>query len=393
LQKQGIDILATAPLAIHPADTKADRKIFVDLAYQLNGNDPNWVPPLRQEAAGLIDPKKNGWFSHAKGQLFLATRGGKPVGRISAHIDTLALEMPTEKGFGPGAGCWGMLDATDEQTAHALIETAENWLRGQGMTKALGPLSMSIWEEPGLLIKGHDHPPTVMMGHHLAHYQAWIESAGYVGVKQLHTYELDISKEFPPLIQRIIAAGEKNPRIRIREVDKSRFEEEAALIIGILNDAWADNWGFIPLTQPELDDVGVKLKPIVFNDLIRIAELDGEPVAFMITLPDLNEVIAPLNGNLFPFGWAKLLWWLRKPKVRTMRVPLMGVVKKLQASRMASQLAFMMIEYIRRASVTRYGATRGEIGWILEDNQGMVAIADAIDSHINKIYQIYAKQL
>ena len=131
----------------------------------------------------------------------------------------------------------------------------------------------------------------------------------------------------------------------------------------------------------------------MFEDLIRIAELDGEPVAFMITLPDLNEAIAPLKGNLFPFGWAKLLLWLRKPRVRTMRVPLMGVRKKLQASRLASQLAFMMIEYIRRNSVSRYGATRGEIGWILDDNQGMVAIADAIDSKVNKEYVIYGKGL
>ena len=385
--------LANAPLAIHPVTDKADRKAFIDLAYQLNAGDPNWVPPLRSEAAGMIDPKKNGWFSHARGQLFLATRGGKPVGRISAHIDTLALDMSPDQGFGPGTGFWGLLDAADETAAHALIHAAEDWLRGQGMARALGPVSLSIWEEPGLLIKGHDHPPTVMMGHHQPHYQAWIERAGYTGVKQLFTFDLDISKPFPPLIQRIVAAGEKNPRIRIREVDKSRFADEAKLIIGILNDAWADNWGFVPLTQPELDDVSTKLKPIVFNDLIRIAELDGEAVAFMITLPDLNEAIAPLKGSLLPFGWAKLLLWLRKPKVRTMRVPLMGVVKKLQASRMASQLAFMMIEYIRRASITRYGASRGEIGWILEDNQGMVAIADAIEARVNKIYQIYAKPL
>ena len=131
----------------------------------------------------------------------------------------------------------------------------------------------------------------------------------------------------------------------------------------------------------------------MFNDLIRIAELDGKPVAFMITLPDLNEPLAGLNGSLLPFGWAKLLLWLRRPKVRTMRVPLMGVVKELQSSRMASQLAFMMIEYIRRASITHYGATRGEIGWILDDNQGMRSIAETIDSRVNKVYQVYEKAL
>jgi GNAT superfamily N-acetyltransferase len=386
--------LATAiPLSIRPISSKADRKKFIDLPFRLYKNDPNWVPPLKGEALGLITPEKNGWFSHAEAQLFLAERGDRVVGRISAHIDTLALTMPAAQGFGPGCGQFGLFDAEDENTGKALINAAEGWLRNKGMTRVLGPISMSIWEEPGLLIQGYDHSPTIMMGHAKPEYRGWIEGAGYTPAKTLYTYDLDITEEFPPIVKRIIESGEKNPRIRIREVDKSKFDEEAAIILAILNDAWADNWGFVPLTPPEIADVGVKLKPIVFNDLIRIAELDGRPVAFMITLPDLNEVIKPLNGNLFPFGWAKLLLWLRKPKARTMRVPLMGVLKELQASRMAGQLAFMMIEYIRRAAITKYGSTRGEIGWVLDDNQGMNAIAETIKSKINKTYEIYQKTL
>jgi hypothetical protein len=380
-------------LTIREANGGADARAFVDLPFRLYADDPNWVPPLKREALALITPAKNGWYSHAKGQLFLAKRGGRVVGRISAHIDTLALTMPAEQGFGPGVGQWGYLDAEDSATAAALIARAEGWLRDQGMRRALGPISASIWEEPGLLVEGFDHPPTVMMGHHKPEYRGWIEAAGYERVKRLVTYDLDITQEFPPIVRRIIQSGEKNPRIRIRKVDKRRFDEEAAIILAILNDAWSSNWGFVPLTPPEIKDVGVKLKPIVYDDLIRIAELDGRPVAFMITLPDLNEAIKPLGGSLLPFGWAKLLLWLRAPKVRTMRVPLMGVVKELQASRMASQLAFMMIEYIRRASVERYGATRGEIGWILEDNQGMVAIAETLVARINKQYVIYGKDL
>lgn len=380
-------------LSIRPVQTKRDRKAFVDLPFRLYRDDPNWVPPLKGEALGLITPEKNGWYSHAKAQLFLAERGGTAIGRISAHIDTLALEMPAAQGFGPGTGQWGLMEAESEDVFTALLAAAEQWLRDQGITRVLGPISQSIWEEPGLLIEGYDHAPTVMMGHAKPEYRGWIERAGYQPVKQLMTYELDITQEFPPIVQRIIKSGEKNARINVREVDKSRFDEEAAIILSILNDAWSDNWGFVPLTPPEIKDVGVKLKPIVFNDLIRIAELDGKPVAFMITLPDLNEPLAKLNGSLLPFGWAKLLLWLRRPQVRTMRVPLMGVVKELQSSRMASQLAFMMIEYIRRASVTRYGATRGEIGWILDDNQGMRSIAETIDSRVNKVYQVYEKAL
>ncbi|SFO25110.1 N-acetyltransferase [Sphingomonas sp. OK281] len=382
-----------ANLIIRPVETKKDRKIFIDLPFRLYADDPHWVPPLKSEALGLITPEKNGWFSHAKAQLFLAEEDGRVVGRISAHIDTLALTMPPEQGFGPGVGQWGLMEAERQDIFQALLARAESWLREQGMTRAMGPISMSIWEEPGLLIDGYDHPPTIMMGHAKREYRGWIEWANYRPIKQLMTYEVDVTKQFPPIVQRIIKSGEKNPRITVRNVDKTKFEEEAAIILAILNDAWRDNWGFVPLTPPEIKDVGVKLKPIVFNDLIRIAELDGKPVAFMITLPDLNEAIKPLNGTLLPFGWAKLLWWLRKPKVRTVRVPLMGVVKELQASRMASQLAFMMIEYIRRASVEHYGAQRAEIGWILDDNQGMRSIAETIESRVNKVYQVYERTL
>ncbi|QAY76326.1 N-acetyltransferase [Sphingosinicella sp. BN140058] len=380
-------------VTIAPVITANDRKAFVDLPFRLYRDDPHWVPPLKGEALGLITPEKNGWFSHAKVQLFLACEGKRVVGRISAHIDTLALTMPREQGFGPGVGQWGLMEAEREDIFLALVARAERWLRDQGMTRALGPISMSIWEEPGLLVEGFDHPPTIMMGHARPEYRDWIERAGYSPVKKLLTYELDITGNFPKIVQRIIKSGEANPRIRIRDTDKNRFEEEAAIILAILNDAWKSNWGFVPLTEPEIRDVGVKLKPIVFNDLIQIAELDGRPVAFMLTLPDLNEATKSLNGSLLPFGWIKLLWWLRKPKVRTMRVPLMGVVKELQTSRLANQLAFMMIERIRRAAVDKYGATRGEIGWILDDNRGMLSIATTIQSDINKVYVIYGRSL
>ncbi len=385
--------MASNDLVITPVSGKGDLKAFIDLPWRLYANDPNWVPPLKGEVKELLTPGKNPFFGHAEAQYFLAKRGGTVVGRISAHIDRLALGQPLDQGMGPGTGNFGMFEAEDAATGQALIAAAEDWLRSKGMTRSLGPLSLSIWEEPGLLIEGHDHPPTVMMGHNSPTYQAMIEGAGYAPVKQLKTYELDITQKFPPLIERIVQSGEKNPRIRIRNVDKSKFDAEAAIILGILNDAWGNNWGFVPITDEEVVHTGKKLKPIVFEDLIMIAELDGEPVAFMMTLPDLNEAIKPLNGSLLPFGWIKLLSWLRKPKVKTMRVPLMGVVQRLQASRMASQLAFMMIEYIRRNATKHYGATRGEIGWVLDDNQGMNAIADAIESRVNKVYQIYEKAL
>jgi len=388
--------VANAELVITPVSSKADRAAFVDYAYRRNALDQNWVPNLRSEEISKFTPGKNPFFAHARHQLFLARRNGEVVGRISAHIDELALKQPVEQGMGPGTGNWGAIEADDEETARALIATAEDWLRKEGMTRVLAPMNMSVWEEPGIQVKGHDHAPMVMMAHHQPEYQGWIEGAGYHRVKTLYTYDLDVRKPFPKLVQRIVSSGEKNERIRVREVELKHFDREAAIICEILNDAWSDNWGFVPFTPEEIAYTGKALKPLVHPELIRIAEYDGEPVAFMMTLPDLNDIqmkINKRNGKPSPLGLAKLLLWLKKPKEAGMRVPLMGVRKKLQSSRLASQLAFMMIEYIRRAAIARFDARRGEIGWVLEDNQGMVAIADTIDSKVNREYAIYEKAL
>ena len=373
---------------------KGDLNAFIDLAYRLNADDPNWVPPLKADMVELLTPGKNPFHEHAKVQLFLARRDGKVVGRISAHFDELALEQPAEQGMGPGTGNWGLLEAEDEAVSSALIARAEQWLRDQGMTRVLAPISLSVWEEPGLLVKGHDHPPMIMMGHHKPHYEGWIEGQGYDVAKRLFTYELDnVAEGFPPIVNRIVKSGERNKDIVIRPVDKSQFEREAQIILSILNEAWSKNWGFVPFTETEKAYGAKKLKPLIIEGANMIAEIDGEPVAFMISWPDINSKLIHMKGKLFPFNWAKLLWWLRKPQSPGFRVPLMGVVKKYQNSRLASQLAFMMIEYIRRYAVAHHSAERAEVGWVLEDNQGMVAIADAIQSSLNREYRIYEKRL
>ncbi len=378
----------TEALKIRPVETKKDRKEFVDFAWEVYKNDPAWVPPLKDEVHGLITPGKNPWFEHARAKLWLAERGGKVVGRISAQVDDLVLEH-----MGAGTGQFGFYDALDKEAGDALLKTAEDWLRELKMTRALGPISLSIWDEPGLEIEGFAEPPTAMMGHHRPEYQSWIEGAGYHKAKDLITYGLNIEHWEDPMIDRLIAMGERNPRIRIREVDKSKFNEEARLILNLLNDAWSNNWGYVPLTEAEIAYAGKKLKPIIFNELVRVAEVDGEPVAFMLTIPDINELTKDLNGELFPFNFIKLLWRLRKPRTRRLRVPLMGVAKKLHHTRLASQLAFMMIEYTRREGTKKYGATDGEFGWILEDNKGMLSIAQLPGAAINHRYRIYEKDL
>lgn len=379
----------SAALIVRPVDTARDVERFIDLQYRLYRDGDHAAPPLRREVAELLNPTRNPWFEHARARFFLAERGGEIVGRISAQVDDLVLEH-----MGSGTGQWGMFETVDDAAvATALFDAAEGWLRAQGMTRALGPFSLSIWDEPGLLIEGNDHAPTIMMGHHHAYYRAHVEARGYVKAKDLFTYELDIKAEFPPAARRVVRTGENNKRLVIRDADVANYKPEAAIILEILNDAWSGNWGFTPLTPAETMYAAKKLKPIVYPDLLRIAEYDGEPIAFMFTIPNFNEVTAKFGGRLFPFNWIKLLAAIRRPRPVTMRVPLMGVRKSFQGTRIASLAAFMLIEYIRRSSVTRYKATRGEIGWILEDNAPMRGIAEAIESRVNKVYRIYERTL
>jgi GNAT superfamily N-acetyltransferase len=373
--------------------SKADTKAFVDLPYRLYADNPNWIPPLKDEVYALITPGKNPWFGHGEAQYFLALRGDHVVGRISAQIDHIAQTQPLAQGMGPGFGNWGMFEAEDQATGHALLNAAEDWLRTKGMTRSVGPISLCMWDEPGLLVQGHDAPAVMMMGYHSAAYEPWITAAQYTGVQDLNTYGLTIDKGLPELVNRVVASGERNSRIRIRRVNKRHFDAEAAIILHILNDAWSGNWGFVPFTDAEIAYGGKKLKPIIFEDLVRIAEVDGKPVAFMMTWPNINERIAGFGGSLWPFNWAKLLWWLRAPQAKVMRVPLMGVIKDLQASRMASQLAMMMIEYIRRDAVANFGATHGDFGWVLASNGPMNSVGQAVGGTLNKVYRIYEKPL
>ena len=391
---EGAVIVSADKIDIVPVSGKRQHKAFIEIAYRINADDPNWVPPLRSDMVELLTPGRNPFHEHARVQLFIARRDGRDVGRISAHIDLLALEQPVEKGLGPGTGNWGLLEAEDEAVTRALIARAEQWLRDEGMTRVLAPISLSIWEEPGLLTLGHDHPPTIMMGHDRAEYQSWIENAGgYEVAKKLFTYDLVVKDGFPPIVNRIVQSGERSDRIVIRPVDKGNYARDAEIFINILNEAWSNNWGFVPFTETEKAYAGKKLKPIIIEGTNMIAEVDGEPAAFMMSLPDLNQLLIGMKGRMFPFNWARLLLWLRNPQSDNFRVPLMGVVRKYQNTRLASQLAFMMIEYIRRVAVENHGAERAEIGWILEDNQGMVAIAEAIQSKINREYRIYEKTL
>lgn len=381
---------ATQDLRIEPADGGRAREDFIRLPERLYGGQPGFVAPLRLERRMSLSPKHNPWFQHGGAQLWVAYRGSTPVGRISAQVDRLHLER-----YGDATGHFGFLDAADDPVLFArLTNAAESWLRQQGMRRAVGPLNLSINEEVGLLVDGFAARPMLMMGYGAPYADARLTALGYGKARDVLAYDYDITRDITPQTAARLKRARATPDVAVRPLDMKRYNEELAVIIDIFNDAWSQNWGFIPFTQAEMEAIAKSMKPLVKPELVAIAAIrGGAPAAMLVALPNLAEAIADLGGRLLPFGWAKLLWRLHRPRPRTMRVPLMGVVKRLQATRLASQLAFMMIEYSRRAGVEVYGADRGEIGWILDDNVGMRSIAETIDSHINRVYRIYEKPL
>jgi hypothetical protein len=378
-------------VTIREVRTRADRKAFVSLPATLYAADPHWIAPLRAEVHELLNPAKNPWFEHATAAFFLAVRDGRVVGRISAQVDRLVSAMPPEQGGGGDVGI-GACSRRPTPMRPPLCSKRPRTGSLRDVKRAMGPFSLSVWDEPGLLVWGHDHSPTVMMGHHLPAYAGWIEAAAMRASRtSTPTISTSVSRcrRSPSASSRPASATADHPaqgrqeEVRRGSGDHPRHPQRCLV----------RQLGLCAAHRREIRYAGKKLRPIVFEDLIMIAEVDGEPVAFMMTLPDLNEMTRDLNGSLFPFGFLKLLWRLRRPRVRNVRVPLMGVVKRLQATRLASQLAFMMIETIRRAAVANYGAVRGEIGWILDDNQGMRSIADAIGTKHNKTYRIYERAI
>ncbi len=373
------------PLQIVRVKTRQDLNEFIRLLWPLYKDDPAWVPPLILERRTQLAPS-NPYFEHATYSSWIAYRDGKPVGRISAQIDRLHLER-----YQDGTGFFGMLEAEDNlETFRALMDTAETWLRTKGMRRVAGPYNLSINQELGLLVDGYDTPPVIMMGHARPYYAHRIEENGYRKEKDLLAYM--IGSDFKrSRAMNAIAARAKN-RVHTRSLRKSDFKEELNIIRGIFNDAWSQNWGFIPWTNTEFEHLGKDLKMLVDEDLIAIAAVDGEPAAFMIILPNINEIIRDLNGRLLPFGWLKLLWRLKVKYPKTARIPLMGVRYRYHDSMLGAALAFSMFAALHQPAIKR-GIKEVELSWILEDNKGMRNIIEAMGGRAYKTYRIYSKEL
>ena len=376
-------------IEIVPAVSAREMERFISLPLRLNARDPAWSPPLLMERREALSPKHNPFFQHAEAAFWLARREGRDVGRISAQIDKLAPVDPA------GAyGFFGMIAGEDDQDVFgALLATAEDWLKARGCVEIRGPINLSINEEVGLLVDGFDTPPMLMMGHDPVYAGGRIEAQGYAKLKDVYAYICDTATDIPKAARaRIERSTPKG--VTLRMLDFKQYDAQVRTLTEIFNDAWAGNWGFAPLTEAETAHMGEALKLILNPRLVWFADIDGEPAGFGVCLPNINEAVRDLNGKLFPFGIAKLLWRLKVKGLKTGRVPLMGVKRKFlsQGDARGAMLPFLIIDAMRREALS-LGIKRVEMSWILEDNRPMRRIIETVGGERYKTYRVYTKAL
>lgn len=373
------------PVEVAEVRSRRDIDDFIRLPGQLAEADPAWIEPLYRERQQFLDPRHNPVFEHADIRFWLARRGGRAVGRITAQVDALAPQIE-----GCNLGFFGMLDARDDATLSALFETAEAWLRAAGAQVVRGPFSLSVNQVSGLLVSGFEEPPSVLMDHHDPWLGPAVERRGYLKARDLLAYRLDITGRFSDAMYR--AAERVSRDVQIRPLDPRRFTAEIHQVVAVFNDAWAGNWGFVPLTEGEIAAMARELRPVLPPDFVRIAEIDGRAVGFVVMLPNVNEAAADLGGRLLPFGWMKLLWRLKVSGVSSARVPLMGVRQEVAATPAGKLLPVRLIEALYEPAMKR-GVREVEMSWLLEDNRSMRRFVEALGSRLSKVYRIYEKRL
>jgi hypothetical protein len=372
-------------LSVKEVTDKKDIRNFLEVPFITYANDPNWVAPLFFERKEHLDPKKNPYFQHADVKLFVAYRNGKPMGRISAQDDRLRLEIHKDN-----RGLFGFFDSVDDPAvATALTSAAEDWLKSRGRSGVLGPFNFSINEEMGLLVDGFGTPPNAMMPHGRPHYASLLEEQGFSKAKDVIAYHYTLGPQ-PAILQKVVKRAMASGDFSVRPVNIKDMKNEIRLIRDIFNDAWSANWGFVEWTEAELDKLGKDLKLLVNGNFGYIASYRGEPAAFVVTLPNINEWISGMNGKLLPFNWVKLVGHVIRKKPNSYRMPLMGVRRKFHSTLTGSSLATLVIDAARGYHYARGGKT-AELSWILEDNYPVRKIIEAFGATPYKTYRIYQK--
>lgn len=381
---------SSSPVEVQPVETRGRTTDFLRVPHTVFKDDPQWIPPLDLERRLHISTSRNPYFQHAEAKLWVAYQDGAPVGRISAQIDRLHLDR-----YADATGHFGFLDAIDSSLVfRKLLTTAEHWLRSKGIIRALGPMSFSLWHETGLLVDGFDRPPSALMGHARPYYESHIEVAGYRPIQDIVAYAYDCATPTPPMAARIIERANRGGKIEVRPIRRGRkhIEAEFDLIMDIINDSWSENWGFVPMTAAEVHEFGTLLRVLTRPGDVAIAEYEGEPAAFILVMPNLNEAIRDLGGRLLPLGWAKLLLRLKWWRLRSMRMPLLGVRKAYHGSATGAALALMLIESVRSFNFAN-GAKFAELSWVLDNNARIKHIIDLAGAHIYKRYRVFEKSV
>jgi len=385
-QPRDLDQPADVGIEVIDLARVGDRRRFLDVADAVLAEDPNFISPLRLERMKFLDTARNPALAALEIQALIATRGGKLVGRITAHID-----RAYDAYHGVKVGWFGFFDAIDDRAvAHALLDRAVRWVKARGATQIIGPCNFTTNHQVGLLVENFARPATVEMTYNASYYEQLVTSYGFAKAKDLLAYWIDVSAGLKDeKMRRFHAVSEKvkaRSGLSIRGARLADFEQEVALLFRLYNDSWQKNWGFVPVEQAEFRQIARDLKQIVVGDLVLIVEdRAGVPVAFSVALPNVNEVM-PKNGRLFPFGWWRLLTGMKK--VKTARLFVLGVTP---GYRKRGVEAMLCIETALRAN--RLGYSSGEIGWTLEDNLLVNRAAEAFGGRLDRRYRLFGLEL
>jgi GNAT superfamily N-acetyltransferase len=375
-------------VSIQPVRTRRELKRFVKVPFRLHRDQPQWVAPLIFERMEFLNREKNPYFEHAEVEFFLAERDGEAVGRISAQVDHRWDEFQ-----GGSDAMFGFFEsANDAEVASALLGAATAWARAKGRSRILGPMDFTTNDEIGILIEGYERRPMILEPWHPPHYRELIEAEGFAKAMDVQMWELQFGdlKEGERFDPSIHAAAEKalhEEGIVIRNLRKREMVDEVRRFTDVYNEAWGDNWGFVPITDAEVEFQAKNLKQVIDEDWAFMAEKDGEVIGAALTLPDINQVMAKLGGRLLPFGWLRFL--LGKGKIDQLRVFALGVKHDYRHSGVAAGLYLKHLE-----TAAQPGAIGGgEMGWILETNGPMNRAMEGMGGKVVKKYRLYEKAL
>ncbi len=366
-------------MQIRPVASQKDLTAFIDLPYRLYKDDPVWVPPLRDEQRGQFDPKRNPLLDHCEWQLFLLEEKGETIGRIAAFIDLLAIDFWKER-----VGLFGYFECPPEaEAARLLLEAARTWLRAKECTSMRGPWSF-VSQEWGLVIEGFEPSPVVMAPYNPPYYEKHLTGFGLEKVKDLLCWYVSAAEGYkvPERIIQLTNAVKERYKVRIRQLDMKRYDEEVKVVIELANSTIIDNWGYSPVTEAEVQAMARDMKPVLQAKGVLFAEdAQGKPVGFAITLPDVNFLLKGLNGRLFPFGFFKLL--LGIPRLRRYRMFALGVVPEYQGKAIDSVLYRAMHEKLYASDIWM------EINYVLEDNWPMINAIKKLEATPSRRYRVY----